>query len=332
MTNIKKAAAFLIAVGQDAAAEILKNLDEDTIVELTTEMSRIENLTPEEREEIIGDFMVSFNKHKQYSFGGENFVKDTLIKSVGMEQAKKICSRMHKEEPQQTFAFLKNVDPEIIAQLVSKEQPQTIAVLFSHIESHLAGKVLRLLPAELGKDVAIRLARMNTVSPEAVIQVAQVLQKKYDEMTSVRSSFDSAGGVGRIADIMNHLDPTTENDIMKHFENILPDTAREISEKIYTFDSVLTLTNYEVRLLIDRLADDNSIAVALKGAGDEIRVKMLRNVSNNRATDIITEMDAMGAVRMSEIMDARRLIVRLMRQLDDEGIIVIKKKNEQYIE
>jgi flagellar motor switch protein FliG len=332
MNNVKKAAAFLIAVGQDAAAEILKNLDEDTVIELTTEMSRIENLTPEEREQIIGDFMVAFNKHKQYSFGGEGFVRETLVKSLGMEKAQRIYSKINTVQPESTFAFLKNVDPEIIAQLVSKEHPQTIAVLFSHIDSKIAGDVLRLLPSDIGKDVAIRLAKMNTVSPEAVMQVGQVLKKKYDEMTSVRSTFQSPGGVDRLADILNHIDPTTEHEIMQHFESLMPDTAREISEKIYTFDSVAGLTNYEVRILIDRLNDDRTISTALKGAGDEIRFKMLRNVSNNRATDIINDMDAMGPIRMSEIMEARREIVRCMRDLDDQGMIVIKKKNEQYIE
>ncbi|MFW6366014.1 MAG: hypothetical protein ACOC2H_06015, partial [Spirochaetota bacterium] len=185
MNNIRKASAFLIAIGQDAAAEILKNLDEDTVIELTKEMSHIQNLTSDEREEIIGDFMVSFNRHKQYSFGGETFVRDTLIKSLGVDRAQKICSRINAVSPENNFAFLKNIDPEIIAQLVAKEHPQTIAVLFSHIDSQLAGQVLRLLPSETGKDIAIRLARMNTVSPEAVTHVAMVLKKKYDEMTSV---------------------------------------------------------------------------------------------------------------------------------------------------
>ncbi len=112
----------------------------------------------------------------------------------------------------------------------------------------------------------------------------------------------------------------------------MPDKAREIRDRIYSFENIATLLNREVRILIDELNDDRLLALALNGAGDEIRFKVLRNMSNNRASDIIAEMDRMGPVRMTEILDARQRIVFIMRRLNDVGSIIIRKGDEQYVE
>ena len=332
MNSIEKAAAFLISIGSEAASEILKNMDDDTVVAITSEMSRIEQLSPEEKEEIIGDFMVDFNRIKNISYGGESFVRKTLVSSMGEERAESICNKIRTVSPEEGFSFLKNVSSDIIHNLIQNENSGTIALVFSNISSSQAGAVLQMLEPDKAKEVALRLARMRKVSPEAAMQVASALKKRYDALTSAEVLHDHPGGVDKLADILNHLDERTEQQIMSHFEKEQPDTARKIAERIYSFESVLDLTNYEVRILIDNLDSDELLSIALKGAGDEIRVKFLRNVSNNRATDIITEMERMGPVRMSDITKARREIVDIMRALDDAGTIVIKKNREKYVE
>jgi flagellar motor switch protein FliG len=125
---------------------------------------------------------------------------------------------------------------------------------------------------------------------------------------------------------------SAEHSILSHFEKEMPDKAREIRDRIYSFENIATLLNREVRILIDELNDDRLLALALNGAGDEIRFKVLRNMSNNRASDIIAEMDRMGPVRMTEILDARQRIVFIMRRLNDVGSIIIRKGDEQYVE
>lgn len=333
MNSVERAAAFLIAVGKEAAAEILRNLDEETVVRLTMEMGKIESLSPDDKEEIIGEFMVSFNKIKDSSFGGEEFARKILVDSLGENRAREITDKIKTASPEVSFDFLNNVDAETIAGLLAGEHPQTIAVLFSHLDSQKCGTILGLLDREQAKEVALRLAKMQKVSPEAVARVAEVLYKRYQAISaSALHNANNPGGVDKVADILNYLDPQTENSIMKHFEMTLPETAHQISEKVYTFENIISLANIEVRILIDELGDDDILSLALKGAGDEVRFKVLRNVSNNRATDIINDMERMGPVRMSEILEARREIVQIMRRLDHQGKIVIKKKREEYVE
>jgi len=328
--SMRRAAAFLIAIGPSAAADVMRNFDEDTVVRLTSEMARIESLSASEKEEIIGDFMVEINRIKNTSYGGEAFAKKILVESLGSERAGEIFSKAQQLSPREQFSFLKEIPPETIRQLLDGEQQQTVAVVLAYIAPEKAAPVLKLIGSD-APEVALRIARMSKVAPEAVYRISQALKKKYEKMQSVDFG-DSPGGIDALSDILNHLDGGTEQNILDHLEKSVPDEARRIQEKIYMFENVTGLSNAEIRILIDELNDDTMIALALKGAGDEIRFRFLRNMSNNRATDIINEMEDMGAVRMSEILDARRRITSVMRMLNDEGRIFLRKDRDTLVE
>lgn len=332
MTGAEKAAALCVAVGPEVASDICKYLDEDAIIKMSKEMMKIQNLDPEEKDNLVGEFLFELKKIRKETFGGEDTAKKLLIDAFGIDKAKKIFQKVKEIHLDDSFDFLNDVEPSIIANLIEKEQVQTIAVIMAHMNSNKAGQVLKELPRSIAKEIAVRIAKMQKISPEAVLEISRVLKKKYEEMLSGISSQDEIAGVDKIAEIINHMNGDTENRIMNHFDKILPDHAKQIREKIYTFDSLVTLSNKEVRIIIDELADDRMLALSLKGAGDEIRMKIFRNMSNNRATDILEDMNNMGAVRMTEVLDARQLIVKIMRELNDSGIIIMRKGNEEYIE
>lgn len=328
--SLKRSAAFLIAIGPQAASEVMRNFDDDTVIRLTSEMARIESLSPGDKEEIIGDFMIEINRMKHTSFGGEAVARKILVDSLGSERAEEIYSKAQQLSPKAQFSFLKDVSPEIIKQLLNGEQPQTSAVVLSYISPDKAAKVLKQL-GDSAPDIALRIAKMSKVVPEAVIRISQALKKKYEKMQSVEFG-DTPGGVDALSDILNHLDGGTEQTILDHLEKSVPEEARIIQEKIYTFENIAGLTNAEIRIVIDAVGDDNLIALSLKGAGDEIRFRILRNMSNNRATDILSDMERMGAVRMSEILEARKYITTVMRQLNEEGRIFFKKDKDTLVE
>ncbi len=328
--SLRRAAAFLIAIGPSAAAEVMRNFDEDTVIRLTSEMAHIESLSPSQKEEIIGDFMVEINRIKNTSFGGEAVAKRILVESLGEERAGEIFDKAQQLSPRAQFAFLKDIPPETVKQLLDGEQQQTIAVVLAYIAPEKAARILTLL-ADEASDIALRIARMSKVVPEAVFRISQALKHKYEKMQSVDFG-DTPGGVDALSEILDHLDGGTEQSILSHLEKSVPDEARKIQEKIYMFENVLSLSNAEIRILIDEINDDSLIALALKGAGDEIRFRFLRNMSNNRATDILNDMNDMGAVRMSEILDSRRQITWIMRQLNDQGRIFLRKDKDTLVE
>lgn len=164
---------------------------------------------------------------------------------------------------------------------------------------------------------------MDRVMPEAVAGIVRTIKKKYQEYRQKNQGL-SAGGLDTLIGILRHMPGDDERKIVEDLEIEMPSVSEQIRDKIFAFENAAHLTNNEMRILIDEIGDDRLIATALKGAEDDVRFKFLRNMSQNRATDILSDMNAMGAVRRSEVNDSRNKIVSIMRSLDDNGIIDLK--------
>ncbi len=332
MSGVEKAAALFISLGPEVAADICKHLSEDAIFKIFQEVAKIEKLPAQEKEELIGEFIIQLKKIKNGTYGGEDTAKKLLIDAFGMEKAKKIFKKVQETNINKTFNFLQDADPAIIANLMVKEHPQTIAVMLIHLKSKTAADILKLLPPDISSSVALRIAKMKQIAPEAVLEISRIVKNKYDEILNKDKHSEKMSGINKIAEIMNHMNAESEHKLMHHFENEIPEQASAIKEKIYTFEHITSLSNKEIRILIDEVADDRLLALSLKGAGDEIRFKIFRNMSNNRAKDILEDMQQLGAVRMHDVLDSRQTMVRIMRELNNNGIIILRKGDETYIE
>lgn len=331
MSGVEKAAALLVALGPEVATEVLKHLDEESVHRLAGEIVKIQKLTMEEKEDLIGEFLIELKKHRGVSYGGENVARDLIAAAFGEEKAKEIFNKLSQKDLEKGFEFLNDVDADLIVTFLADEHPQTITVTLAHIQPKKAAEVLRKLNPNLAKEVAKRMARMDKTTPEAVVEIARVLRRKYDKYKA-GPGFESTGGIDTLVKILNYMSGDQEKSLMEYFEKNLPDVARDIRDRIYTFEHVLNLDNREMRILIHAIRDNKVIALALKGAGDEIRMKFFRNMSRNRAEIILLDMEAMGPVKMSEIQAARDEIVKIMRELGEQNVISIKKEKEQYIE
>lgn len=221
------------------------------------------------------------------------------------------------------FATLNEIEDEALISFLKDEHPQTIAVAMSFLASEKSAAIMTALDQNRAKEVAIRMARMDRVMPEAVAGIVKTIKKKYQDYQKKNQGL-SAGGLDTLIDILQHMPGDDERKIIQDLEIAMPNVSQQITDKIFTFENVASLTNQEMRILIDTINDDTTIAKALKGAGDEIRFKFLRNMSQNRATDILTDMDVMGVVRLSEVEDYRNKITSIMRALDDNGVINLR--------
>jgi flagellar motor switch protein FliG len=331
MTGTEKAAALLIALGPAVAAQILQHLDEESINKISLEISRIEKISVGDREELIGEFLLGLRKHRKVVQGGENVARELLNAAFGEEKASQVLKNLTRQNLEKGFEYLKNIDSSVLVSFLQHEHPQTIAVAMAYLPPQKSAEILQELAPITAKEVALRMARMDKTSPEAVLEIARVIRRKYEESQAGRA-YESVGGIDTMVSILNYMSGDHEKRIMGYFDAALPVLSQEIRDKIYTFENVANLTNQEMRLLIDEIDDDILVAKALKGAGDEIRFKFLRNMSRNRATDILTEIDVMGPTRLSEIQEARDQIAVIMRDLNESGLITLRKEKEKYVE
>ncbi|RPI91851.1 MAG: flagellar motor switch protein FliG [Spirochaetales bacterium] len=332
MTGTERAAALMVALGPAAAAEIMKHLDEDSIQRISREIAVVERLTVHEREDLIGEFLIGLRKRRKNLQGGENVARELLVASFGEEKAAGILKKLTRQNLEKGFEFLAGIESETLFSFIQNEHPQTIAITLAYLPASKAAEVLQLLPPGDAKEAALRMARMEKTSPDAVLEIARVIRKKYEKLQQSGRSFEAAGGVDALVSILGHMSGDQEKKLMDHFDGSMPEISQEIRERIFTFENIANLSNQEMRALIDELHDERLIAMALKGAGDEVRFKFLRNISRNRATDILGEIDALGAQRLSDIQEARDYIVDHMKRLDLEGTISIRKEKEKYVE
>ncbi len=323
LSGVERAAALMVSLGPRVAADIMKHLDEESIDVLTREIAKIDRLSPREREELIGQFLIDLKKEKRRLRGGEGTARQILTKTFGDEKAEKILSKFVNIDVDKEFASLNEIEDEALVSFLKDEHPQTIAVAMSFLAPEKSAAIMKSLERGKAKDVAVRVAKMDRVMPEAVAGIVRTIRKRYQEYRSKNQGL-SAGGLDALIGILQHMPADEERTIMKDLEIALPNVSRQISEKIFTFENVENLTNQEVRILIDTISDDHLLAKSLKGATDEIRFKFLRNMSQNRATDILSDIDAMGVVRLSEVEDCRAKIVSIMRSLDDNGTINLR--------
>jgi flagellar motor switch protein FliG len=333
MNGTEKAAAFLVAVGPDAASEILRLLDEKDVMALSQEIAKIHRLSPEQKEDLLGEFFIQIRNSRGVVNAGEGAARKILSDAFGGEKADDILTKVKEKNADTSFNFLKDALPEQIVDILVNEHPQIISVVLSRIDSAKAGAVLRLLPKEVQKETALRLAKMGSIAPEAVARMSDALSKKYARLSET-GAIKGKEGVNTIAEIMNHLQPDAEKRIMDQFDSEMPEFAGEVRKRIsvFEFEIITQLSNRDIRLVLSKIAENRVIAKALKGAEDDIRFRVLRNISTNRAEDVLSLMDMMGPVRLSEVNEARTYIVSVMKELSKEGKIVIKKAGDEFIE
>ncbi|TGN18420.1 flagellar motor switch protein FliG [Leptospira idonii] len=328
--GVRKAALLLLSLGGDQAAEVLKHLDDSMLEAVILEMSKIRAISKEERAKILTEFHSTITELKDGAKGGLDAAKLLLEKSVGAEKANVILKKINKEETKNDFEFLNQVEPTVLQSMLSSESPQIIAVTLSNLDPKKAADVLKLFPKQDQAKIAMRLATTSKTHPDVIQNIAKILKKRYEERD--QREYSEAGGAHVLANILNFMEKGTEESILQELDESSPEVASQVREQLYTFEDIVQLDAKEMRVLINKIADDESISLAIRGAGDEIRAKFLKNMSANRSADILDSIDMKPRVTLREINEARSKIVQIARELEEQNLILFKKEKEEYVE
>jgi flagellar motor switch protein FliG len=329
LTGTKKAALLLLSLSKEEAAKVLSHLDDKMIEQVVMEMSQIRVVSKIQRDAILEEFKNTLTEIREGSKGGLDTARELLSKTLGSSKTEEILKKLDKKDIAQDFEFLNEVEPSVTHSLLSSESPQTVAVTLSYLQPKKAAEVLKLFPSDLQTSIAIKLASTSKTHPDAVLQIARILKKKYDERD--RSELAQAGGAESLANILNFMDKSLEENILKNLDSASPDLAYQVRDKLYVFEDLLNLDQREMRTLVNKLGGNEQMVLALRGAGDEMKRHFFSAMSQNRAGDIVEEMDSRGKVTLREINQARNEILKIARELEEEGVILLKKKKEEFI-
>jgi flagellar motor switch protein FliG len=321
----KKAAVLLVALGAERAAAVFKHLRDDDIEAISLEMAQTQQVSSQATEALFEEVVETAMAADYFSEGGVDYAREVLESSLGHERASEIIGRLAAIIEMRPFEFLRRTPPEQIAAFLAAESPQTIALVIANLHQGLAAQVLSHLPPDEQAKVAMRIATMSETSPEVIKDVEQVLRQKLSNVIS--QEYAASGGVGPLADILNHADRSTERNVLDKLTELDAELAEEIRMLLFVFEDVVKLDDRGLQLVLKEV-DQKDLALALRGVSDEVKEKVTRNMSQRGAEMLLEEMEYQPPQRRSVVEEAQGRIVAVIRKLEEAGALVIGRADE----
>jgi len=329
--GIQKAATLLIILGDQASAEILKQLDEDEVQLVSREVARISAITSEQAENVLGEFYEMSLAREYVLKGGVDYARKLLISAFGPESAKRLLDRLMKTLGSEFASFdeLQKADPQQLAKFIHNEHPQMVALILSHLNASQAAALLASLPPEIRPDVGLRMANLDRISPEIIAKIAGIIGQKLKALGEF--SRESYGGVRAVAEMFNRMDSGTSKEILDRIEQQAPDLAETVRHLMFVFEDMLLIDQAGIKEVLSRI-DRKLLTVALKGTSEELRKHFLQCMSQRGAEMLQEDMEALGPVKVKEVDAAQQQIIAVVRQLEVEGVLSLRGTvGEQYV-
>lgn len=324
LSGVQKAAILMIAVGPERASAILKYLHYDRIEKISTEIANTTTVDPQQISSVYKEFMLLGNVHSAASTGGLQYAKEMLDKALGTQKADEIMRALTSHN--KPFYSIRKIDSKNIVNFLNNEHPQTIALILSNLDPEQAASILNYLPKEMQSDIACRIATMEKTSPEVIKEVEEVLESRLSGISS--KDYTIAGGVKDLVSILNMVDRGTEKSIIEAMEEDDPELTEKIRKRLFVFEDIITLDDRSIRRVLQEV-DMKDLALALKGANDEVSLKIYKNVSQRAGERLKEDLDLLGPVRVRDVEAKQQNIVQVIRKLDEIGEIVITRGSGQ---
>jgi|TARA_Y100001949_G_scaffold296_1_gene242 flagellar motor switch protein FliG len=322
LTGPKKAAILLLALGEDAAADVMKNLEESEIQQVGYYMRRFTDVSTEELDTVLEEFYRnSVMSEEGVSISSSpDFVKNALTKALGADKAKELSDNLRAGEEEAGLDALRFAEPIMISNYIRNEHPQTIALILSYMNNvEQSSTVLRELPESVQADVLYRMAVIESIPPGVVSEMNEVLT---EEMKTAGRMATSVGGVEPVAEILNSVDKATETRILTSIEETNPDLAEQIRELMFTFEDMALIDSKQMQIVMKDV-DQADMVLALKTASDAVKELIFSSMSSRAAEMVRDDLENLGPAKLSDVEAAQQKIIKVVKKLEEDGSIVI---------
>ena len=328
LTGEQKAAVLMVALGPEISAEVFKEMKEETVEQVTLQIANLKKVSPADRDSVMEECYTLSMAEEYISQGGVEYAREILERALGDQKAVEIINRLQGALQMTPFDFVKRTDPQQLLNFIQNEHPQTIALILAHLTSDHAATILSALPTEVQVDVATRIAILDRATPDIIMEIEKVLERRIASVFT--QELTAAGGVRSVAEVLNRVDRSTEKAIMEKLEETNPELADEIKRLMFVFDDILLIDDRSIQQIL-REVDQKDLVLALKGAGEEVKAKILKNMSARARAMINEDMEVMGPVRLKATEEAQQKIVNIIRQLEEMGEIVVARGGEEEV-
>ncbi|MBF0224206.1 MAG: flagellar motor switch protein FliG [Desulfobacterales bacterium] len=325
LSGPEKAAILLLKMGESYSSEIFKRLTDTEIKRVATAMAKIDEITPETLGAVSEEFVKTYESEGKTIVEGENFLKKVVGSALDKNKADSIIKEVENKKRAPLFDWIRDVNVDTLASYISGEHPQTISMILAHLPSEISSEVLILMPDSKKADIALRLAKLGQVPEEIVREVDDAMRA---ELSGMKGGYGKGGGVKVLVDILTGVDKSTEDIIMESLEEEHSDMATDIREMMFVFEDLGRVDDRGIREILKKV-EGPKLTLAMKTASEEMKNKIMGNLSTRAAEMLLEDLEVMGPVRLSDVETAQQEIVNIAKELEAEGTIILSKKGKE---
>jgi len=329
-SGLRMAATLIVLIGEDAASQVLKFLNESEIEQISKEITKLGPLPADEAKTSVEELYQLVIANPFVSNGGVDYAKRIVERSLSPDSAKRVIERLSSSYiNSRAFEAIDKLNPLQLSQFLQNEHPQTIALILTLLTPSSASELLGALPEPMQAEVAVRMAGLETISPDVMRVVSTMLEEKLKAVGTYARN-QANGGIRAVAELLNRLDRHQSLAVLEKIDGEKPEMAESIRQLMFIFEDIATLDDPAIREILKR-TDKKTIAQALKGASEALRGQFFRNMSQRAVEAMQEEIEIMGPVKARDVHAAKQTIVEGVRKLEKDGIITISAGENDYV-
>lgn len=326
LSGAQKAATLLIALGVETASEVLQNLNDQEVEKVSVEVARMRNAPSQLVEDVLLEYRDVARARNYVAQGGVEYAREVLDEALGPRRADELMMRVEAAMEVSAFHLLQTVETDQLTNFLRREHPQTAALILAHLNPRKAAEIVSGLKDELQNEIMYRLATMGNTSPEMINDIEEVIRTQLGSVIGAETS--AAGGIEQVAEILNTTSRSSEESILDSIRDRSEELASSIKSLMFVFEDLVHIRGEDLQKLLLEV-DQDDLALALKAASDELKNKVMRNVSDRVAESIEEEMELLGRVRVSDVEEAQHRVLETAQELEEQDEIVLSRASEE---
>jgi len=328
-SGVERAAILLLTLGEQEAAQVLKHMGAREVQRVGAAMTRLTGVSRDEVQGVLAEFSTLVETQTSVGVGVDDFLRKVLVDALGQDKAASVIERINLGPTSKGLEALKWMDPRAVSELIRHEHPQIISIVLAYLDSDQAAEIIAELPAGLRADVLMRIATLDGVQPSALSELDDIMEKTFAGKSTASTS--ALGGAKAAADIVNLLEASVEGPVMEQITRADEALSQKIQDLVFVFDNLIDVDDRGMQELLRNVQSDR-LLLALKGADEELKAKIFKNMSQRAAEMLKDDLEAKGPVKLSEVEGAQKEILQAARKLSEAGTISLGGKGgEQYV-
>jgi flagellar motor switch protein FliG len=320
LEGVEKAAILLLSLSEEDAAQILKHLEPKQVQKLGSEMAKIDDMTQSKITAVHKHFIEEIQNYSTIGFQSTDFVKRALTAALGEDKAANLIDQILMGSGAKGLDSLKWMDSKQVASIIRNEHPQIQTIVLSYLEPEQSAEILSQFPEKVRLDLLMRVANLEEVQPAALQELNEIMEKQFAGQAGTQAA--KMGGLKSAANIMNYLDTNIEGQLMDAIREQDEEMSQQIQDLMFVFDNLVDVDDRGIQAIL-REVQQEALLKAIKGADDELKQKITKNMSKRAAEMLLDDLEAMGPTKVSEVETAQKEILSVARRLADSGEIAL---------